>query len=604
MIRPRRTFQERRVQSAATWDRLKSGNRVRSWVRVLTVVGAVGLIALIWTSKPTLKTIQADLIEGAREVVQPLGNHGAQQGSNDQFNFVLGAEAPITGDDTNGPNEPAQPQHEDEEERGDEPGSLGEQDHEQEQEQEEEEEENENDHQVERPADEDQQPQLTAEAEPERPDQEEDENQGSAVEDGVQESQPVISTDGVVGNAEIGGLYDGKDVTLYQQITLPEQPILQHYDSTQNYWPLHAILRERGWSYATMALPSRVTMWISRGSVPPRLKQGYQMLNSMGVSGCIGGAKSLQLECRRRLARLNGCEYDILKIQPPQYNMLNLDDCRRFFADAEKPERMNKVYLSKPTYTFHGAGIRVHQGATGSLKTEFGACKTPKNTILMDYVSNPATMMGGYKFDFRTYLLVASLKPQLVFYHDGFVRKSDKQYDVHSKDLNVHITNKVTQSKEEHFFNFTMLGKELHRELGLPADHLDTYVRPRAKAVTRFLFQTTLVQPQPPRHVPGRFHLFGIDWLLDAKGKLHLLEGNGYPLVTHYPGIGLTPRIWEEMTDLILAIHTKPQTLPKQMTVKDGYAFGGWKLVFNELEELMDKAKGHPYSSCEAFADS
>lgn len=353
-----------------------------------------------------------------------------------------------------------------------------------------------------------------------------------------------------------------------------------------------------------MALPSRVTMWISRGSVPPRLKQGYQMLNSMGVSGCIGGAKSLQLECRRRLARLNGCEYDTLKVQPPQYNMLNLDDCRRFFADAEKPERLNKVYLSKPTYTFHGAGIRVHQGATGSLKTEFGACKTPKNTILMDYVSNPATMMGGYKFDFRTYLLVASLKPQLVFYHDGFVRKSDKTYDVHSKDLNVHITNKVTQSKEEHFFNFSTLGQELHRELGLPADHLDTYVRPRAKAVTRFLFQTTLVQPQPPRHVPGRFHLFGIDWLLDAKGKLHLLEGNGYPLVTNYPGIGLTPKIWEEMTDLILAIQTKPNTLTKKMTVKDGFSFGGWKLVFNELEEMMEKAKGHPYSSCEAFANS
>ena len=52
------------------------------------------------------------------------------------------------------------------------------------------------------------------------------------------------------------------------------------------------------------------------------------------------------------------------------------------------------------------------------------------------------------------------------------------------------------------------------------------------------------MQPTPPAHVPGRFHLFGIDWLLDGEGKLHLLEGNGYPLVTHYDGIDLTPKIW------------------------------------------------------------
>jgi hypothetical protein len=447
-------------------------------------------------------------------------------------------------------------------------------------------------------------------AEPERPIEDEEAAEEALIAENEPQtaslpaSETQLSDEGTVGGPDVGGTYDGKDIALFQQISLPEQPILQHYDSTQNYWPLHGILRERGWSYATMALPSRVTMWISRGSVPPRLRQGYQMLNSMGVSGCIGGAKSLQLECRRRLARLNGCEYDILKIQPPQYNMLNLEDCKRFFSDAEKPERLNKVYLSKPTYTFHGAGIRIHQGAFGSLKAEFGACKTPKNTILMDYISNPATMLGGFKFDFRTYLLVASLKPQLVFYHDGFVRKSDRTYDVHSKDMNVHITNKVTQSKEEHFFNFTKLGYELHRELGLPADHLDTYVRPRAKQVTRFLFQTTLVQPQPPRHVPGRFHLFGIDWLLDAKGKLHLLEGNGYPLVTNYPGIGLTPKIWEEMTDLILAIQTKPQLLSKKLTVKDGFSFGGWKLVYNELEELMEQARGHPYNSCKAFGNS
>lgn len=106
----------------------------------------------------------------------------------------------------------------------------------------------------------------------------------------------------------------------------------------------------------------------------------------------------------------------------------------------------------------------------------------------------------------------------------GFVRRSDTKYDAQATDLKVHITNKITQSKEDHFYNFTQLGESLVRDLGLPPDYLDTYVRPRAQAVSRFLFHTTRVQPKPPAHFPGRWHLFGVDWLLDRAGKLHLLE--------------------------------------------------------------------------------
>jgi hypothetical protein len=98
-------------------------------------------------------------------------------------------------------------------------------------------------------------------------------------------------------------------------------------------------------------------------------------------------------------------------------------------------------------------------------------------------------------------LLVASLSPQLVFYHDGFVRKSDKPYDAAAKDMNVHITNKISQSKEDHFFNFSTLAASLHAEMNLPLDHLARYVRPRAQNVSRFLFHTARVQPKPPAHV-------------------------------------------------------------------------------------------------------
>ena len=44
-----------------------------------------------------------------------------------------------------------------------------------------------------------------------------------------------------------------------------------------------------------------------------------------------------------------------------------------------------------------------------------------KKWFVMEYI-DPA-LLDGHKFDLRSYLLVASLNPLLVFYHDGFVRR-------------------------------------------------------------------------------------------------------------------------------------------------------------------------------------
>ena len=54
------------------------------------------------------------------------------------------------------------------------------------------------------------------------------------------------------------------------------------------------------------------------------------------------------------------------------------------------------------------------------------------------------------------------------------------------------------------------------------------------------------------------------------------------------------------MTDVILAIHTKPQTLGTKL--KAGYKFGGWTLIFNELEESFEQSHNRAYNACAAFS--
>ena len=266
-----------------------------------------------------------------------------------------------------------------------------------------------------------------------------------------------------VGDEDMGGTFDGQTMHIHTQVTLPPNPIFQHLDDSQNFWPMHAILKSRGWKFATTAAPNKVNLWFTKGKVPSSAQRpssrGKTIVNSIGLSGCIGGAKTLQLECRRRLATHSGCQYDELGIQPVQYNMLDLEDCRRFVLAAR--EAPHKLWLSKPSYTFHGSGISVHKG----LPEKYAKCKKPQHLILMEYVDQPATIGGGHKFDFRTYLLVASLKPKVVFVHDGFVRKSDKVYDKDAKNRNVHITNSVGQSHQDHFFNFSRMSHELQREM-------------------------------------------------------------------------------------------------------------------------------------------
>lgn len=399
--------------------------------------------------------------------------------------------------------------------------------------------------------------------------------------------------------AAVESKYDGVRMVLKEQIVLPKKPIVKSLNAGQNFWPWYKILRKRGWARPTDGtVPDlRANLLLSKGRVP-YLRPGRQMLNSIGLSGCIGGSKTVQLECRQQLARHHGCDYHDLHIQPAQYSMEARDTCESMLRVAFLPENAERMWMYKPSNTFHGKGLQLFRGPA-ELASRVAHCKSPSRAVVMEYIEKPATMRQGFKFDLRSYLLVASLDPQLVFYADAFARKSDKVYDADDKRTTVHVTNSIMQKKQDHFFSFAQVDAELQKEMGFPADYLRR-AREYMKNVSLYVFKTTDVQTKPLSKAPGRFHLFAIDWIIDATGSVHLLEGNGYPLVTEYPIPGLTPQVWEDLLDLVLKIHVEPHKLGPHVTVRDKFTHGKWSLIYNQLEEQY---LGDSYNPCYSFPE-
>eukprot|EP00924_Labyrinthula_sp_SR-Ha-C_P010026 snap_masked-scaffold_21-processed-gene-5.88-mRNA-1 protein AED:1.00 eAED:1.00 QI:0/-1/0/0/-1/1/1/0/461 len=316
------------------------------------------------------------------------------------------------------------------------------------------------------------------------------------------------------------------------------------------------------------------------------------LLNQIGRgSACIGGGKGKQLACRRRLAGDSGCDFDDLQLQPVQYDLNNYQECEKFYSNEVRDE----IWILKPGGSFHGRGITVHDGKN-EVRNRYGQCKAGYGKrgalIAQRYVKDPV-LIEGYKFDLRTYLLIGSTNPLVVFYHDGFIRKAGTKFSLFDLgNANAHVTNDVGQKGEDHFWGFHQLEEYLNaRPVNASSEvqygsRVMEELRSQAKRVSVYLAQTAVTEPGF-RKSSGKFQLFALDWMVEKDGnsvKAWLLEANGNPLLTHYPKIDLTPDIWTSMVDLVRLIQVKPESIEGSFSVANQWKYLGWNLIWNELE--------------------
>jgi len=247
------------------------------------------------------------------------------------------------------------------------------------------------------------------------------------------------------------------------------------------------------------------------------------------------------------------------KFFPETYILYHEEACKDFFKMFKsqayqdlKEERGGIVYMRK-------IGVNVHQGMgvfpiddkeeAKILDMYQGGdlCgKYKSNNIIQYFVYNPL-LLYGHKFDFRIYMLIASANPLMAYYYDGFLRVSLHEYTPKSKELGALLTNTAlsksafgaaakngtykgmteAELKDFHLWNFQRLENYLYdNNVVSDRDWLENYLRPEFRKALAHLVRMSQASFKKLSSV---YHLFGMDFMLDANLNLWFIEANASP---------------------------------------------------------------------------
>jgi hypothetical protein len=230
-------------------------------------------------------------------------------------------------------------------------------------------------------------------------------------------------------------------------------------------------------------------------------------------------------------------------------------------------------------------------------------------------------LVNGFKFDVRTWLLVARLDPLMVFHADGFARVAASRYNADDSDPMVHVTNAHGQEDAQgHFKTFGAIGAVLAAAPGsnFAPDYFSTSFRAQVDRSAKYVALAQFKAAGFAEHArwprTGFFHVFACDWIVDGKSKAHLLECNGFADQSN-KAAPKNHDVWNQMMALVLDLQYRPervmdplvdagavnrtgvwkvgppQTREPQASagVQEGFQSGLWRCIFNENVTPLDQ---------------
>lgn len=320
-------------------------------------------------------------------------------------------------------------------------------------------------------------------------------------------------------------------------------------------------------------------------------------------------AKSARLYGQKYLAKKH-CFYH-WDFTPLTVDLSDKDECKAFFNSITLESFNTTNWILKKSRNSHnGEGVTIItksklKGLLQLFENGEQCGIFSQHYILQKYIGNPLTIEKR-KFDFRLYMLIASVDPLIILYHDGFLRVSLTEYDRDSKESGSHITNthlalefvqglNATEDEKEELLKEQMWTFKDFEEymVGLgkvQTGWLDLYVRPLMKKNMYHLGK--MHEAHLLKH-PGVFELYGLDFIFDTDLHLWLLEINRSPAMqaTSEEKGDLQGKMIQEILDIEYAIlyGADLEKVVEQTT---------FEMIFNDKKEGMEKYYGLITEEC------
>ncbi|GBG34621.1 Peroxisomal 2,4-dienoyl-CoA reductase [Hondaea fermentalgiana] len=318
------------------------------------------------------------------------------------------------------------------------------------------------------------------------------------------------------------------------------------------------------------------------------LHEGSTYLNAlMGASG-LDGSILEQYVARSKLAKNFGCSYNALKIQPPQFQYDASSDCTKLEKALARHSSDSWVLSEWDPET---GEEKLTLKSSQQLQAEKDFCaknvrvsSTRDSTRLASMVvANPFTGFDNKLFDVRSYILIGSTMPMMVFFRQGFVRtasgsgfRSPYQFDQDAQEVSLDVFQEY-----------------LAREKLTGSHYVDTFLQSSMKQVALFLFHATRTKIHRRR---GSYQIFSVDFVIDKTFRVYLEKTSGNPAMETHNRVDLDGLI-ADMHDLVQELHEVPVAFEGMVK---GDKYGGWELIFSELSESCDKIV---YNPCHTFID-
>jgi uncharacterized membrane protein YgcG len=283
------------------------------------------------------------------------------------------------------------------------------------------------------------------------------------------------------------------------------------------------------------------------------------------------------------------------------YKLNNPTEKAAFFAATKQDP--SQIWICKPVGANCGRGIFLvkdmvkFQEWLDELDTKAKRSgKRIEERLIQQYLRSPL-LVKKRKFDLRSYCLIASAAPDVVFYREGYARLALTDYSLDNLDDRfAHLTNQAVQKKHEDYaamlddttWSMSQLNDYVNQHYapvrGLDPDWVLSELKKQIKQIMLYCYMAA--RPKLDRR-PGFFDFLGYDFFVDENMHVWLIEINDNPaLSTNTSHLGTDmPMIVQEAlglaTEVFDHVRNKQPILPLESK-------GQYELLF------MDSGKRAP----------